>query len=429
MTPLLTKITRPFLLFVLLVLLLSIPTYYWIIQKSWVNELDEHNKLLAKRTELEFLRFSKSTDHQQPAEETWNRIHPDAMVQLDQKILSKDSIYTIKEQLVENIDGDDNLRILVTSATIDGKPYRLRISTSFEDSREIVTIITGVTILFFCIVTVGLVWLQRRISKRVWHPFSVLLNQLQHFNIGQQSEIDFQPTDILELEQLQQSLKGLITRSVASYKSQKQFAENASHELQTPLALLKMKLDLMLQSPHLTSSEFSWVEDMQRTVSRSAKINRGLLLLFKIENGQFAEIEPINWQDVFSHRIPILTDLATPKNIQVVTEFSKQNDVYASTVLVEILVDNLLSNAIRYTSPNCKIYVRIFSDYIEVCNPGNLPLDSSILFQRFAKHAGSQSGTGLGLAIAHQICQRYTWDLSYQLNQGLHIFRVHFGAV
>ncbi|MBS1775774.1 MAG: HAMP domain-containing histidine kinase [Bacteroidetes bacterium] len=426
MTPLLTKITRPFLFFVLLVLLLSIPTYYWVIQKSWVNELDEHNKLLAERTELEFSKFIKNADPQQLTEETWNRMHPDAMVEPDQIKLNKDSIFTTKEQLVENPNSDDNLRVLIRSATIDGKLFRLRISTSFEDSREIVSIITGVTILFFCIVAVGLVWLQRKISKRVWQPFSVLLNQLQHFNIGQQSEIDFKTTDILELEQLHQSLKGLITRSVASFKSQKQFTENASHELQTPLALLKMKLDLLLQSPNLTSSEFSWVEDMQRIVSRSAKINRGLLLLFKIENGQFAEMEPVNWQGVFSQRISILTDLATPKNIQVVAEFSKPKDVFANTILVEILVDNLLSNAIRYTSPNGKIFARIFSNYIEVCNPGNLMLDSSILFQRFAKHKESQSSTGLGLAIAKQICQRYAWTISYDFNQGLHIFRVHY---
>lgn len=83
-------------------------------------------------------------------------------------------------------------------------------------------------------------------------------------------------------------------KSLDSYRVQKEFTENASHELQTPLAIFQSKLDLLLQQQELTESQAEIIQDLYQMTSRISRLNRNLLLLAKIDNAQFAKSENIS---------------------------------------------------------------------------------------------------------------------------------------
>ncbi|WP_185279232.1 sensor histidine kinase, partial [Elizabethkingia anophelis] len=180
--------------------------------------------------------------------------------------------------------------------------------TNIEESQETVAAIALVTIFFFLLIVVGLLFLNKRLSASVWEPFRNTLDKLKRFNLNSQTKIEFDKTDITEFEELNQSLRKLIEHNISVFKTQKEFTENASHELQTPLAILKNKLDILLQSEDLTERQYQIAEEMNRALTRSSRINKNLLLLAKIDNSQFDNTEIIQFDGLLDQSMEILQE-------------------------------------------------------------------------------------------------------------------------
>src|SRR5580765_1947892 len=167
--PLLSKTTRPFLIYVLIILLISIPVYYFVIEKIWVSELDEHNRILAKTTAAEFNKQPLSDSIRKEKINFWNAMQPGVFIsELPPHAIIKDSIFTAtaKSPYIPKETGD-NFRVLITTITINNQPYYFRAVTSFEDTRETVTAIAIVTFIFFICILIGLLILNRKLSKTV----------------------------------------------------------------------------------------------------------------------------------------------------------------------------------------------------------------------------------------------------------------------
>jgi len=283
-----------------------------------------------------------------------------------------------------------------------------------------------VTLLFFALLVIGFIFLNRRIAKQIWQPFRNTLKKLKSFDLTTQRAVSFDKTNIEEFEELNQSLQKLIDKNISVYSQQKTFIENASHELQTPLAVLKSKLDLLLQNKNITSEQAELLTAIDLPLSRITRINKNLLLLAKIENKQFAEVENIELTEVINETLELLSDYTTLKQISVDENFSEKLFLSCNKTLLEILVNNLLINAIVHNTEQGKIQISFSNKTLTISNTGKTALSNEKLFERFTISSSETANSGLGLAIVKEICNRYNWHIHYTFENNLHSFSVQF---
>ncbi|MFT3678070.1 MAG: HAMP domain-containing sensor histidine kinase [Chitinophagaceae bacterium] len=295
-----------------------------------------------------------------------------------------------------------------------------------HDSYMIIMAVTVLTTLFFVLMMGGFMLLNKRISKRLWKPFYNSLGQIRDFNLHQQQPVAFAETDIEEFAELNQRLQQLISGNIAAYAQQKEFADNASHELQTPLAIVQSKLELLLQSQPLNTTQYELIEDAIRALTRVSRINKNLLLLTKMENSQYMDQERIDLSELLDNTLQVLMPFINNKQLQVKKEITQEVYVNGNRILVEILLNNLLVNAIRYSPEASSVGLVLTADHLIMSNSGQGPLEQDRLFKRFGTASSQKPGTGLGLAIMKEICIRYNWEISYNYHDGFHQFMIRF---
>lgn len=428
MKPLLSKTTKPFIIYVLIVLAVSVPVYYFVIDTIWRAELDEHNKIIADKTVYGLNRLNLSGEKLQSSITLWNEIQPGTNIQnLQPGDNLKDSTFTIdKQKSYSQTENIDRFRCLSTVIHINDKPYRFTIETNIEETRETIAAIAGITAFFFILIVAGLLFLTRRLSKTVWKPFHNTLYKLKTFNLNNHEKIEFEETDTKEFEELNGSLGKLIDHNVSVYNTQKEFTENASHELQTPLAILKNKVDILLQSDDLTERQYHIAEEMNKALIRSSRINKNLLLLARIENSQFDDSASARFDDLLLQSIDALQDHFKDKKITVSADIRPDIKVKGNSSLMEALINNLLINAIRHSLPGSIISIRLSEAGFEVRNSGKQSLNPGLLFKRFSRISSDNSGSGLGLSIVQEICRLQNWRAAYRFENNEHIFSITF---
>ena len=425
MKPLLSKTTKPFIIYVLIILVISIPAYYLVVDAIWKHKLDEHNDIVARKTASQINSLKLSEEKLIETIQLWNDVQPSTNIRkLEKNDNLKDSIFIVeKPHDFLHFEEIDRFRCLSKVIYLNKKPYRFNVETNIEETQETIFFISITTVFLFVLIVGGLLFLNRRLSKSVWKPFRNTLDKLKTFNLNKQTKIEFSKTDVSEFDELNQSLTKLIEHNVSVYKTQKEFTENASHELQTPLAILKNKLDILLQNQDLTEKQYQIAEEMNRALSRSSRINKNLLLLAKIDNKQF-DSETFHLDEVLNQSMEILQEHFEQKNISVKTEISDNVKVNGNIGLTEVLINNLILNAIRHTSINGSILIRLSQSEFEVSNSGTDKLNGDLLFKRFSRFSKDNNGSGLGLAIVQEICKSQNWTIDYRFENNNHIFSV-----
>jgi len=427
MNSLLQKTLKPLTIFSFIVFILSIPSYFFVIDSIWRDELDENNKIIAQRIENQFNMQKISNEKLDENIRFWNEIQPISKINPIFQPLENDSVYTIyRQNPFLKKKSIDRFRGLITSIKINDKNFTLIIETNIEESEETLAYITIVSILFFIVMVIGFWILSKNFSKKLWNPFHDTLQKLKSFRLNNHKKIEFIKTDIIEFQELNAVLDKLLQHSVSAYKSQKEFAENASHELQTPVAIIKNKLDLLLQDKSLTSKQYNIIEQINRSLLRMSRINKNLLLLSKIENRQFVDVQNINIYDIIKNLIVELEDFINNKNIFINITVSGSDFIQSNKSLIEILIYNLLLNAIQYTEKNNNINIELKSDQLMISNTGDQKLDESSIFERFKKSNSQSKGNGLGLAIVKEICNNNNWKINYFFKNKQHSFIVYF---
>lgn len=428
MNKLLNKSLKSFTIYALIVLAASVPAYLYLVDSIWLRELDEHNEIVADRMENELNKLQLSETELNQSIVLWNKIQPGTNLQkTNLDIGRKDSTYTVlrKNPYVTHED-IDRFRGLLRVIEINGENYLLTVETNVEETEETVVAIAVLTFLFFLIMVVGFLILNRRLSVKLWQPFKNTLAKLKAFNLNSQSNISFEKSTILEFEELNVALNKLIEHTVSVYKSQKEFTENASHELQTPLAIIKNKLDILLQKEALTDRQYQIIEDINKALTRVSRINKNLLLLAKIENHQFDDSETINLSELTTECIEQLQEHFSNKDLNLKSSIDEDCVVTGNSILIEILINNLLLNSIRHNLLKGTVGVKLSKSGFIISNSGRAALEQEELFKRFKKASDESSGSGLGLAIVEQICKRHQWTIDYEFQQEKHTFKISF---
>ncbi len=283
-------------------------------------------------------------------------------------------------------------------------------------------------LLIFLTICLSLFVTLRFATKRLWAPFDDTLRKVERFNLAQSEVPRFIETDVQEFARLNQSLTRLMANDKAAYRIQKEFTENASHELQTPLAILRSKLDLLMQE-ELTERETELVSDLYELVKRMESLNRNLLLLAKIENAQYSATEEVDPATLLTEALSRYEVWQANTAVHVTDDrCHPHRKLRCNPILLDSLLKNLIVNALRHSETGSEIHIILADEQLTVSNIASdgCPLDASTLFQRFRSGDKPYKGNGLGLAIVKAICDFHGWQLSYRFQENLHQFMVYF---
>ncbi len=309
---------------------------------------------------------------------------------------------------------------------INGKPYKIELFHSTLDNDEmiisIVLTVLGILGLFLLVINL----FNRYMSLHLWKPFYQTVQQIKSFNFEAQKPLSAPPTNIDEFATLQQAIEQMTAKLLSDYRSLKQFSENASHEIQTPLAIIKSKIELLMQAEGRNESETVALHQIQNAASRLSKLNQSLLLLTRIENHQYSDKQELDLKSQIEYKLDQLEPLISSKNIEVHKKLTNVQQSMNPTLL-EVLLNNLIGNAIKHNHPNGKIEVTLQQKLLTIRNTGApLGVAPNDLFERFRKGTDASPSLGLGLAIVKEICTRYNFEINYDYRDKWHGLSIFF---
>ena len=304
--------------------------------------------------------------------------------------------------------------------------YTITINKSEQETEGLLRIIIIATVTMIAVILLINFIINRRVLSSLWNPFYKTIQNIKTYRLSDQQRLQFQKTSIDEFKSLNESLGEMSERIYNDYETLKRFTENASHEMQTPLAVIRSKTDMLLQSADWEEKEMHQLQQIEDATNRLAKLYQSLLLLTKLENRQFLLNERVNLTEIIQQKIKEREDVLHAKKISIHTNLQPVILSFHQH-LAEILVSNLLNNAIRHTAANGEIDVELSKEMFSVSNTSlNGELDKSKIFQRFYKTDTSE-GTGLGLAIVKEICNVVNADISYEYKNNKHQFIIRLG--
>jgi signal transduction histidine kinase len=348
----------------------------------------------------------------------------------DQKVAYK-LITTPVSRRFENTEYQDDDkesepgRSLFTSIRVNGQLYQISITKSRVEAEDLVRIIFLITLGITALLLLVLMLINRFILSRLWKPFYNILEQLKAFNITDKNEIIPDNTEIEEFDELNKAAISLSQRVKQDYTELKNFTDNASHEMMTPLAVINSKLDTLLQDEPLSNRQGEIIDEIYTATGRLSRLNQSLLLLNKIENNLIKEQNTVNLKNLIEQKLKQFHELIQVNQITV-TNSLQEKELQISQYLADILLNNLVSNAVRHNNKKGKIEIILNDNQLSIINTGvDHSLDMSKIFQRFNKGELSE-GSGLGLAISRQICNLYGFDCSYLYMAGRHNFTITF---
>ncbi len=321
----------------------------------------------------------------------------------------------------------ESYRVLNTYYTAHDQTYFIRISkTTLEEDELMEGLFSsfGLIIGFLIVVFFILNWL---LSKTLWKPFYKTLNALNQYDIKQHNHRQFDKTSTTEFNRLNHALNEMTNKIHSDFVRQKEFTENASHEMQTPLAVVKANLSLLIQSPNIKEEEMNRLQAIENTIKKLAALNKALILLAKIENNQFTENTNVNLKEKLETTVSNFNEVILIKNIEVELELNNNLPVIINPALADILITNLLQNAIRHNYKDGLIKISITGNSLIISNTGRpLCIAEDELFTRFKKDDASKDSLGLGLSIVKSITTLYNIKIDYTHLSGMHTFTVNF---
>lgn len=387
--------------------------YYMLISKVLVHEVDEalgkykdHVEEYVKKNDSlpVFKNFEEVLVNYQP---TTHKIH---------KKIHQVDLYNVDDRKPETF------RQIVFTQKVGDKLYEIRVAKPLEGTKLLIRTVAYSTLSILLLIIIVSVLLNYLLLKKLWQPFYIAMKEMQLFKLGNNAIPALPATDIDEFSLMNQSLSKAILGAKEDYRILKEFTENASHETQTPLAIIRSKLDLLIQDEHLSEGQSEALNSAYAAVSRLAKLNQSLLLLAKIENQQFTAMESIALKEKIEEKLQQFQEFWQANQITINSNLEAAM-VYASPELIDILLNNLLSNAGRHNVAGGEINILLLPGKLEIANTAkSTALDPIKLFSRFYKEEQYSKHNGLGLSIVKQICEHSNLNISYRFQDQQHHF-------
>lgn len=256
-------------------------------------------------------------------------------------------------------------------------------------------------------------------------PFRALLDWLDGYNPGKARPPLPSSSGIVEFQKLSDAVGKAADRFENQFQEQKDFIGNASHELQTPLAACSNRIEYLLDSDELSESQATEIMKVQRSLQQLIRLNKTLLMLSRIEHGQFPESSVMDFSELVRSSLSMFGEIYAEKGLKATFNCNAPFVFSMNEQLSSILVNNLLKNAFVHSAGGADVVVDMEASGFSVSNPGDSPLDETRVFTRFYQGQHKKEGsTGLGLAITDSICRSYGLSIRYSYRSGCHVFAV-----
>ena len=340
--------------------------------------------------------------------------------------LANDIFYD-STKYIEIEDEYEPTRVLKTNfRTSNGKFYELKIEISTLEKEDLTeTIFWGIILLYVLLLCCLLIAIHF-VFKKSFRPLYTMLEWLRHYNPATPVKPLVNDTSVEEFDTLNKAFREAAERGIALYNQQKQFVENASHELQTPLAVCMNKLELLSENSACTEELLSEIEGIHNYLYHISKLNKSLLLLSRIENKQFPDSQNISVTQITKAVLEQFSDIYEEKQIRSCFMEDAPLHVTMNTALAETLVSNLIKNAFIHNVREGEVFIKTTEKQLIIENTSDsVELNKEKLFLRFEKQNNRPNTTGLGLAIVKSITTLYNIDISYSYN-GKHRFILTF---
>ncbi len=305
------------------------------------------------------------------------------------------------------------------SLEINHEYYLIIIRHSMVDRQDLILAIALPLIALLIIAFIISYFTSRKLNKSVWKDFERNLNEIESFRLSNNMPLELKSSNIEEFERLNSVINKMGEKLNKEYSSLKEFTENASHEIQTPISIALLNLEELLQSG-LNEQSMKQIVSAINSLKRLSSLNQSLILLTKIENKQFGQESEIDIGEIINSKkaelLPMLESKKIKVKLMVINSFKANIDPR----LADILIGNLMLNAIKHNVSNGTIDIEIRANEFKICNSGNdNPFSNKDIFNRFTKNKADSFG--LGLAIAKKICETNKLEIGYSKNH-LHCF-------
>ena len=327
--------------------------------------------------------------------------------------------------MAERVEREPARSLTSIFQTADGKYWQLKViipTFEKEDFRQaIVNWMLCLYILMMIVLVSIIIW---KYNKHM-RPLYKVLHWLEAYQVGRKNPPLDNPTKVEEFMQLNETAQAFVQRSEAVFEQKKVFIGNVSHEMQTPLAISLNRLEMLMDDDALTERQLAELIKTHQTLTHLTRLNKSLLLLFKIDNNQFIEETSVSFRQLVEKYLEDYKEVYTHKHIQVTCQVVSDFTVQMNDMLANMLITNLLKNAFVHNVESGKLRIEIQKEYFSIQNSGvSTPLDSVKIFQRFYQQQKNEGNTGLGLAIADAVCKHSALALEYIYHTGVHEFRI-----
>jgi signal transduction histidine kinase len=348
------------------------------------------------------------------------KVHPDT-VHISNEISLKDTIlagpatdsYQVYRQITGYLQSNGNI-------------YRITSFKSLIQAEELIEQLIVALTSMAVLLILGVFFVIRTISERIWSDFFHSLEKIKKFDLSKDMKVELPPSDISEFNELNNVLNIMIGRICSDFENLKEFTENITHEMQTPLAIIKSKAELFLQSKELSEEQALILSQITSNVTRLTKLNKGLVLLSRIENNQFTETNNINMTALLRESLSNLDYLSDSKRLNVHINTSDSIHVSINKTLAEVLITNLIKNAFVHSPEEGTVVVESEENSILVKNSGKNELSDLKIFDRFVKSNFKTNSLGIGLSLVRNICSQYGFQIKYAFIDKFHVFTVVF---
>lgn len=310
---------------------------------------------------------------------------------------------------------------------VDEQIFRIHLYKSLnEASTFIEKFALGLTALVL-VFLLSILILNRLFFRKIWANFLDTTDKIKNYDLNSKQELNFKTSDIIEFQQLNSVLEKMIKRIRQDYDSLNEFTENLTHEIQTPIAIVKTKIELLMQNPNLTEADLELVHIIYNQIVSLSKLNKSLTLITKIEHNQFVNTESINIEERVKFHLNNFEEILEMKQIACLTDFGPTDKPKMDKTLADILIINLLKNAAKHNIPHGYLKITTRNQQLTIANSGkDLSQNQTDVFDRYKTESKSESSMGLGLTIVKKICDLYGFEIDYACLKGEHRISVNF---
>ena len=396
--------------------------FYWGIMEEINDEVDDSLEDYSELVIIRSLAGKELPGHDNGSNNQYFLKEVDASYALSKEaICYRDSMIYIAEK-----GETEPARILTTIfKDKDERYYELSVYTPTIEKRDLKEAIFQLLIGLFVVLLITILVINVWVFHQSMKPFYILLDWLEKFRLGKKNDVLDNPTHTTEFRKLNEAVSRFASHSEEMFEQQKQFIGNASHEIQTPLAICQNRLEMLMEDETLSEQQMGEIAKTCQTLEYVSKLNKSLLLLSKIDNSQFASVEKVCLNEILYRYLCDYQEVYDYKGITLDVHEKNTFNIIMNGTLAVVLITNLLKNAFVHNIYKGKIQIEITSSNIRFGNTGkDEHLDENHIFERFYQGSKKEGSTGLGLAIVDAICRQSQLSIQYQFVKGWHWFDI-----